>query len=226
MQNKNFLEEVIKKKKSKDIAIIAEVKFASPTIPYLGSPGDLRTRVKEYERAGADAISIITEKHFFKGDIGFVSQVKKVVKIPVLQKDFIIDPYQIYEAKSAGSNALLFIARLVSKEKLQIFVLLAQKLGIEPIIEVFNEKDLKKAVATKTLFIAVNARDLETFIVDVPKACELIKNIPDRFIKLGFSGIESKKEVMMYKNAGAKGVLVGTSLMKANNITKFLGGLR
>lgn len=210
----------------KAFAIIAEIKFASPTNLNLGSPEDLLSRAREYEKAGADAISIITEKHVFKGDIRFVKQVKKVVKIPILQKDFVVDESQIYEAKKAGADALLLIARIVSKEQLKAFVLLAQKLGIEPVVEVFDEKDLKYAVATATRFIAVNARDLETFIVDVDKACKLMKKIPNKFISLGFSGIQSKVEVEKYTKAGAKGVLVGTSLMKAKNIAEFLGGLR
>ncbi|MBI2430920.1 MAG: indole-3-glycerol-phosphate synthase [Candidatus Levybacteria bacterium] len=210
----------------KGFAIIAEIKFASPTNPNLGSPEDLLDRAKEYEKAGADAISIITKKAFFRGDIRFVSEVKKVVKIPILQKDFVIDERQIYEAKKAGADALLLIARIVSKEQLKAFVLLAQKLGIEPVVEVFDEKDLKKAVATKARFIAVNARDLETFAVDVDGACKLIEKIPNKFIKLGFSGIQSRAEVEKYIKAGAKGVLVGTALMKAKNIKEFIGGLR
>lgn len=210
----------------KTFAIIAEIKFASPTNPNLGSPEDLLDRAREYQKAGADAISIITEKHIFKGDIEFVRQVKKVVNIPILQKDFVINEQQIYEAKSVGADALLFIARLVSEEKLKAFVLLAQKLGIEPVVEVFDEKDLKKAVATATRIIAVNARDLKTFVVDVDKACKLMKKIPNGFIKLGFSGIKSKTEVKKYADAGVRGVLVGTSLMKAKNIKEFIGGLR
>lgn len=210
----------------KGFAIIAEIKFASPTNPNLGSPEDLLDRAREYQKAGADAISIITKKAFFKGDIGFVSQVKKVVKIPILQKDFVIDEQQIYEAAHIGSDALLFIARLVSKEKLKTFVLLAQKLGIEPVVEVFDEEDLKKAVAINTRYIAVNARDLETFVVDIDVACKLMEKIPNKFIKLGFSGIQGRLEVEKYIKAGAKGVLVGTALMKAKNIKEFIGVLR
>lgn len=208
------------------VAIIAELKFATPTNPALGPPSGLIRRAVVYQQAGVNAISVITEKHFFKGDITFISKVKKKVNLPILQKDFVIDEYQIYEAKMAGADALLLIARIVSKIKLQQFVLLAQQLGIEPIVEVHNDVDLKKTVATKTLFVAVNARDLDTFIVDVEKARELMKKIPDKFIKLGFSGIHSKIEVQNYANAGAKGVLVGTSLMRAKNINEFLGGLR
>jgi len=205
--------------------LIAEIKFASPTSPHLGSPKDLLQRAKEYEQAGADAISVITEKHFFKGDPAFVTQVKEAVTLPVLQKDFVIDECQIYEAKKIGSDALLLIARLVDKETLKQFVMLCKKLKLEPVVEVNNEEDLEKAIATETNIIAVNARDLETFHVDVAKACRLMEQIPEKFIKLGFSGVTSSDEVLQYKEAGAKGVLVGTSLMKAENVRHFINSL-
>lgn len=214
------------KKKGNAIGLIAEVKFASPTNPNLGSPKELLKRVCKYEETGADAISIITEKYFFKGDIAFVSEVKKVINLPILQKDFVIDASQIYDAKKIGSDALLLIARLVSNETLKQFVDLCLDLEIEPVVEVNNEEDLKKAIATETRIIAVNARDLENFIIDVEKACNLLKKIPDKFIKLAFSGIHSATEVQLYKSVGAKGVLVGTSLMQTNNITKFITNLR
>ena len=208
------------------MGLIAEVKFASPTNPSLGSVDELLERVKAYEEARADAISIITENHFFKGDSAFVTKVKKTVKLPVLQKDFVIDEKQIYQAKEIGSDALLLIARLVDKETLKNFVNLCFSLGIEPVVEINSKEDLEKAVKTKTNIIAVNARDLETFVVDIANACELMKKIPDKFIKLGFSGIYSAKEVAMYKRAGAKGVLVGTSLMKAKNVNRLIKNLQ
>ena len=209
-----------------DINIIAEIKFASPTNPHLGSREELLERAKKYETAGADAISIITEKHFFKGDITFVSQVKSEVSIPVLQKDFVIDERQIYQAKAIGSDALLLIARLVDEKTLKHFVDLCFDLGIESVVEINNDEDLEKAIATDTKIIAVNARDLETFQVDISSACRLMKKIPDGFIRLGFSGIKSSDEVQQYKKAGANGILVGTALMNARDIKGFISLLR
>ena len=208
-----------------DIAIIAEIKLASPTNPSLGSESDIIQRAIAYEKAGADAISFITEKHYFKGNTTVISQLKSRVHIPILQKDFVIDPYQIYEAKMIGSDAILLIARLVDKNVLKDFVTISQKIGIEPIVEINDEEDLEKALGTNTSFIAVNARDLSTFTVDIPKACALVEKIPEKYIKLGFSGINSSVEVKRYKKAGAKGVLVGTSLMKAANIDNFIKSL-
>lgn len=212
--------------KRDNTTLIGEIKLASPINPSLGSKKQLLQRAKLYEKSGIDAISIITEQHYFKGDISFVSQVKKQIALPILQKDFIIDEYQIYQAKNIGSDALLLIARLVGEKKLQEFVFLCKKLGIEPVVEINDEEDLKKAIASNTKIIAVNARNLETFAVDVKAACRLLKKVPDQFIKLGFSGIISAKEVLQYKKAGVRGILIGTSLMKANNVKKFIMSLK
>ncbi len=226
-----------------DIAIIAEVKFASPSngIPACRQAGlrndiskDLVKRVKEYEAAGADAISIITEPHFFKGSVDFIGKVKETVKLSILQKDFVIDEYQIYESArlrqgfggQAGADALLLISRLVDGKTLKQFVELCLTEEIEPVVEIYSEEDLEKAVATKTRFIAVNSRDLDTLEVDVKRACELMKKIPERFVRLGFSGIQSAREVRKYWEAGARGVLVGTALMKTDKIEDFILSLR
>lgn len=208
------------------VSIIAEIKLASPTHPHLGSQEEILERAVLYEKAGANAISFITERHYFKGDISFIPRIKERVGLPVLQKDFVIDAYQIYEAKRAGSDALLLIAKLLEKEKLREFVAVCQGIGIESVVEVNDEEDLEKSVATNTEIIAVNARNLEDFTVDVNKACELLKKISGAFITLGFSGIHSKEEVEKYKHAGVRGVLVGTELMKAKNIGEFIKSLK
>lgn len=209
-----------------EVKIIAEIKLASPTVSYLGSEKDIVKRAIAYEGAGASALSVITEKYFFKGKIDFIPLLKQKVSLPILQKDFVIDPYQIYEAKIYGSSAILLIARLVSKKRLKQFVTLAKKIGIEPVVEINSERDLQKTLSTDTAYIAVNARDLTTFIVDIDRACRLMKKIPATFIKLGFSGIHSVSEVKKYKNAGAQIVLVGTSLMKAKNIKEYIHKLK
>ncbi|HSW98063.1 MAG TPA: indole-3-glycerol-phosphate synthase [Candidatus Saccharimonadales bacterium] len=241
----NFLEDIIEKKKldliekkkdtgifrrtlkaSKNIGIIAEIKLASPTAGLLGSEDEILTRAVAYEKAGADAISFITEKHYFKSDISFIPRIKEKVSLPILQKDFVIDEYQIYEAKLMHADALLLIARLLDTATLQTFVLLCQKVGMEPIVEITDMQDLAKALETKTNIIAVNARDLATFVVDIDKAGDLLKKIPDTFITVGFSGIQSNKEVKKYKEAGADAILVGTELMKAENIEECMKDLR
>lgn len=209
-----------------NIAIIAEIKLTSPTTPSLDSENNIIQRAISYEKARVEVISFITEKHFFKGNSAFISQLKTKISIPVLQKDFVIDPYQIYEAKMLGSDAILLIARLLNKNTLKDFVILSQKIGIEPVVEINDKEDLEKAINTNTSFIAVNARDLRTFKINIAKACALLKQIPDKFIKLGFSGIKSSLEVKDYGDAGARGVLIGTSLMKSKDINQFIHNVR
>src|SRR3989344_3114176 len=224
-KEKRFQKAMLSPKKGK-LALIAEIKLASPSEPYLGSENDLIERAKAYEEAGADAVSIVTEKHFFKGDPLFVVKIKESVGIPVLQKDFVVDEYQIYEAKKLGADALLLIARLVDKKALKHFVKLCFAEGIDPVVEVHNAEDLERALATPTSIIAVNARDLDTMDVSIDRACELLGKVPEQFIKLGFSGIKTKEDVEKYKEVEVSGVLVGTALMKTQNIQEFLGGLR
>lgn len=211
---------------AKGMALIAEIKLASPSDKTLKSDVDIMDRASEYENAGADALSFITEKHFFKGDVSDIVKLRAKVDLPVLQKDFVIDEYQIYEAKIVGSNAILLIAKLVVKKKLREFVDLSKALGIEPVVEINDEKDLKKALGTAASVIAVNARNLDTFEIDVDKACGLLQKIPSKYLNLGFSGVNSSVEVKKYQDSGANGVLVGTSLMKAQNINEFIKELR
>lgn len=220
-----FVDAILMPKRG-DIAIIGEIKFASPTEPRLGTKSDLVKRAKQYEEAGADAISLIVEPYIFKGDLSDVGKVKKTVSLPILVKDFVTDQQQIYQAKKAGADAILLIAQLVDKATLSKFVGIAGQLGVEPLIEVNDEEDLQKALMTNTKIIAVNARNLDTLEVDVDGACRLLSRVPNSFVKLGFSGINGKAEVDKYRKAGAKGVLVGTSLMKAKNIKEFIGSLR
>ncbi len=225
MSKQKFVDAILMPKKG-NIAIIAEIKFASPTEPNLGMRENLVKRAKEYEQAGADAISLIAEKNIFKGDMADVAKVKKHVPLPILVKDFVIDEHQIYETKKAGADAILLIAKLVDRETLAEFVTKAQAIGLEPVVEINNEADLEKTVGVNAEIIAVNARNLDTLVVDVDEACKLLMKVPDKFIKLGFSGVNGRSDVNKYKKAGAKGVLVGTALMKAQNIKEFIGGLR
>ncbi len=223
-KERSFIQ-AIKKSEKGTIAVIAEIKLASPNEKSLGSKKDVRDRVAKYEQADINAISVVTEQHFFKGDPMLIREIKQVVSIPILQKDFIVDSYQLYEAKRAGADAILLIARILSGKELKVLVNLANKLRVEPVVEINDKKDLKKAIITKTKIIAANARNLDTFEIDVNKACELIEEIPSKFIKLAFSGVKGKEEMIEYRNAGADGVLIGTGLMKSRNISEFLEGL-
>lgn len=208
-----------------ELGIIAEIKLASPSTGDLITPGQILQIAEDYKKGGAKAISVVTEKHFFKGDIEFINMVKQETGLPVLQKDFVVDRYQILEARVGGADALLLIAKILNLEQIKELVERCFEVGIEPVVEIYDEEDLNKAKNTKTRIIAVNARDLNTFEINVDRACELINKIPDKFLKMGFSGVNSGEDMKKYKAAGAKGVLVGSSLIKALDRVKFLEGL-
>lgn len=210
-----------------DIGLIAEVKLASPTEGKLGEEADILNRLQEYQNAGADAVSVITENKTFRGSLDLVATVKRsTLNLSILQKDFIIDDFQIEEARKLGVDALLLIARIVNAIQLKRFVKQCREKGLEPVVEVCSLDDLAKAIKSGTEIIAVNARDLDTFEVNIDRACKLLKKVPDKFIKLGFSGVHSRSEVKKYKKAGAKTVLVGTELMKTKNINRLIKALK
>lgn len=220
-KTRDFLE-AVKNTKAGDISIIAEIKLGSPSAGRLGREAMLAEKVKEYASGGADAISVVVDKKYFGGNLEFIRRIKNAVSLPVLAKDFIIDPFQIYELKYYGADAVLLIAKILTLDKLVQLVKLTKELNLEPVVEVHNKGELNQAIQTDTRIIAVNARDLATFEVDIRKACKLIKTIPEKFAALGFSGVSNRDDVEKYKTAGAKGILVGTSLMKAQNTGIFL----
>lgn len=206
-----------------DIGLIAEIKLASPTEERLGEKVDVLNRLQDYQTSGADAVSVVTEKKTFKGSLDLVATIKRSTSnLPILQKDFVINDFQIEESRRLGADALLIIARIVNVDQLKRFVKLCREKSLEPVVEICNLDDLAKAIRSETEIIAVNARNLDTFEVNVDGACKLLKRVPKQFIKLGFSGIHSRAEVEKYKQAGAKAVLVGTALMKAVNIKQFI----
>ena len=205
------------------LGIIAEIKLASPASGILvNTEEEVEEKIMDYVEARVDAISVVTEKKFFKGDLGLIRFVKFFTEVPVLQKDFVIDPFQIYESKDKGANALLLIARILPKQELKDFVDVCLEIGIDPVVEVSSIEDLENAVSTNAQIIAVNSRDLDTFEVDVERACRIMKRIPDHYLKLGFSGVNSKNEAKLYRASGASAVLIGTKLMKENDVKGFL----
>lgn len=208
------------------IGLIAEVKLKSPSGGNLAGTTSVVERVRQYESGGADAISVVTDKLFFNGDVNLVKQIKSAVKLPVLQKDFIIDFHQIYEAKQVGTDALLLIAKILDPDTLSWFVDLCLKIGIEPIVEVNTAKELEQASSTRTRFIGVNSRNLETLEVDKRTAFDLCTKIPNDRICIGFSGMNTRQDVEKYQQVGAKAVLIGTVLMKSKTIVETIKQLK
>ncbi|MGQ3684965.1 MAG: indole-3-glycerol phosphate synthase TrpC [Candidatus Loosdrechtia sp.] len=202
-----------------NICIIAEVKKASP------SAGIIRENFKPveiarmYESGGAAAISVLTDEKYFKGSLSYLTAIKESVNIPVLRKDFIIDPYQIYEAYAAGADALLLIAALLSGKEIQKFLGLAEELGMDCLIEVHTEEELQKVLQTSAHIIGINNRNLRTFKTDLETTIRLRPFIPDGKITVSESGITSRADIIHLLQNGVNAVLVGETLMRSDDIS-------
>jgi len=197
------------------IALIAEIKFASPSLGVIKEDVDIIRIAREYEKGGASAISVLTEPYFFKGDLSYLHKVKEKTTLPLLQKDFILDPFQIYEGRAQGADAILLIASLLSRDQLEDFVELTKELHISPLVEIHNENDLKKTLTLDLPFIGINNRDLRTFEVDLATTLRLRREIPSETIVISESGIKSPEDVKLLQKAGVKGILVGEILMRS-----------
>lgn len=201
------------------MALIAEIKFASPSAGVIKTDGDPRQIASEYESAGASAISVLTEPNFFKGDLSYLGLVKGKTSLPVLQKDFIIDPFQIFEGRAAGADAVLLIAAILERKQLEDFVALALELQMTPLVEVHDEDDLEKISNLVLPLIGINNRDLKTFEVDLKTTLRLKRRIPPRTKVISESGIKSSGDVRLLREAGVDGILVGEILMRSSDPT-------
>ncbi|OGP93383.1 MAG: hypothetical protein A2157_17965 [Deltaproteobacteria bacterium RBG_16_47_11] len=209
------------------IAVIAEIKRASPSLGMINENVDILQFAREYEDGGASVISILTEPHFFKGDLSYLNLAKKETSLPILQKDFILDPFQIYEGRVSGADAILLIAALLDREQLNDFVDLTRELHMIPLVEIHNEEDLQKISVLHLPLIGINNRDLKTFEVDLGTTLHLKKEIPSTAKVISESGIKRSQDVRLLKEAGVNGILVGETLMRspdpASKIKELLG---
>lgn len=205
-------------KSNTNITIIAEIKKASPSLGIIRKDFNPVEIARLYESSGAAAISVLTDEKFFQGKLSYLTEVKKSIQLPVLRKDFIVDPYQIYEARSAGADAILLIATLLSKEEIQHFLELAEGMSMDCLVEVHSESELKKVLQTSANIIGINNRDLATFKIDLETTLLLRPMIPAGKIVVSESGIKSREDIVTLIKKGINAVLVGETLMKTANI--------
>jgi len=210
-----------------EMALVAEIKKASPSAGVIRESFDPEGLARSYERGGASAISVLTEVHFFRGEIFHLGMVKGAVSLPILQKDFIIDPYQVYEGRASGADALLLISSILGKSHLAELVGLTESLRMVPWVEVHDEQDLEKISGLSLPLVGINNRNLRQLSVNLMNTLHLIKKIPGVTIVISESGIENREDVSILKRAGVKGILVGEVLMRAADpaakITELLG---
>lgn len=212
--------------KSKDFAFICEIKKASPSKGVIVEDFPYMDIAQEYEKAGASAISVLTEPHFFKGNDKYLKDVADIVNIPVLRKDFIIDEYQIYQAKLIGADAVLLICAVLDESTLKNFINIATSLKLSCLVETHNEEEIKKALNCNAKIIGINNRDLKTFTVDINTSLKLRKFIPENKILISESGIKTAQDIKMLKDVGFNGALIGESMMLSKDKKQFLSELR
>jgi indole-3-glycerol phosphate synthase len=201
--------------KNGPMALIAEIKKASPSAGIIRESADMGRIACAYQAGGASAISVLTEAHFFQGALSHLRQVKEAVSLPVLQKDFVIDPFQIYEGRMAGADAILLIAAILEPRQLREFAELAGGLGLVPLVEVHDEEDLKKISGLDLGLIGINNRNLKTLEVNLETTFGLIERVCPGATVISESGITNRNDVKRLQEAGAKGILVGEVLMRA-----------
>ncbi len=203
--------------RSGPMALIAEIKRASPSAGIIQEGADILGMAKKYEEGGASAISVLTEGRFFRGELGHIKGVKDGVALPVLQKDFVIDSFQIYEGRMAGADALLLIVALLERGPLREFAELTQDLGLVPLLEVHDEEDLEKIQGLSLPLIGINNRCLKTLEVKLETTARLFQKIPEKAMVISESGIKTREDVKHLQDVGVKGILVGETLMRAEN---------
>lgn len=217
---KTFTEQI---KHKQTMGIIAEIKRASPSKGMINADVDPVEQAKFYEANGANAISILTDAPFFKGSMNDLKAVREAVDLPILCKDFIIDTIQIDQAKAAGANIILLIAAALSKQELVHLYEYATSQNLEVICEVNNETEMETVLKTGAILIGVNNRNLKTFDVDLQNTARLAHLVENEdVILIGESGISTREDVEELANAGAEAILVGETLMRADDVPQTL----
>lgn len=210
-------------KQSNEIIIISEIKRASPSKGNLNTTLDAKDRAKDYENSGADAISVLTEEHYFKGNIEDLKRAREAVALPILRKDFIIDKVQIEEAKVCGADLILLIVAALEEEKFIELFNFAHSLNLEVLVEVHNEEELDVALKVNPKLIGINNRNLKTFVVDLKTTFDLVEKAKSKgaFV-ISESGISNENQVKELVGAGVSGILVGESLVTSDNFKEKL----
>ena len=198
-------------------ALIAEVKRASPSRGLLVEDFDPLRLARTYQQNRAAAISVLTDEHFFQGHLDYLRAIRKEVNLPLLRKDFVFDPYQVYEARAAGADALLLIVAMLSDEELHTLHRLARELGMVAMVEVHDEPELRRALALQPRLIGVNNRDLRTFQVDIETTARLRRFVPPDVTLVAESGIHTPADADCLARIGADAMLVGESLVVAED---------
>ena len=209
-----------------DIAFICECKKASPSKGVIAENFPYLQIAKDYETAGADCISVLTEPKWFLGSDEYLKEIANAVSIPCLRKDFTVDEYMIYQAKLLGASAVLLICSILSESQLKEYIAVCETLGLSALVEVHDESEIQTALQSGAKIIGVNNRNLKDFSVDTQNSGNLRKLVPNDIIFVSESGVKTPQDVQILREIGANAVLVGETLMRAENKKQKLAELR
>jgi indole-3-glycerol phosphate synthase len=200
------------------IRLIAEVKKASPSKGVIRPNFDPVGIAGAYERSGAACISVLTEQKYFQGSLGYLGAIRQAVGLPLLRKDFIVDEYQIFEARAAGADAVLLIAACLDRSRLEDYLGIAAEAGLDVLVESHTARELDASLRAGAAIIGINNRDLSSFTVSLETTFAMLKDIPDDRTVVSESGIATRDDVERLERAGVDAVLVGESLMREQDI--------
>lgn len=221
-----FEKALAQKSSAGEIAFICEVKKASPSKGVIAADFPYLEITRDYQAAGADAISVLTEPDFFQGSNAFLTEIKEQVSIPVLRKDFIIDAIQIYEASLIGADAILLICSILDLEQIREYIGIADALGLSALVEAHDEAEVQQALAAGARVIGVNNRNLKTFEVDLDNSIQLRQLVPPEILFVSESGIRTPEDIAKLRENGTNAVLIGETLMRSGDKKAELDKLR
>ena len=212
--------------KGPGLAIIAEVKKASPSAGILRSDFDPVAIARIYEANGANAISVLTDEPFFQGHLSYLAAIRLAVSPPVLRKDFILDRYQVVQARVAGADAVLLIAEILGARELPALLGCIHELGMQALVELYDSENLPRVLEAGAKLVGVNNRDLRTFVTSLDHTLDLLRELPADCCLVSESGIRTREDMQRLEQAGVKAVLIGETFMRAPDIGQKLRELR
>ena len=209
-----------------DVAIIAEIKKASPSKGEIRAYFNPAAIAESYEKGGAAALSVLTDGPFFKGKLSYLQQASETVQMPILRKDFIVDPYQIEEARAYGADAVLLIATILEGQQLAELHHAAEEAGLQCLVECYNDEDIKYVSFDDISIIGVNNRDLKAFEVDIHRGVDMLQSCPGHLAKVSESGLSSADDLFILYKAGIDAALIGEHFMRQDDPGQALSAMR
>ena len=219
-ENKQRFEDSLKNSGNRRYTLITEIKKASPSKGIIREDFNPRELARSYEKGGASCLSVLTDTTYFKGSNDYIAQIKEVVSLPILRKDFIIDPLQVIESKNLGADCILIIVGMNSIEDNKKIEYMALDIGLECILEVHSLEELEATKHFSSNIIGINNRDLNTFVTDIETTIKLLPRVPKNKTIISESGLSKKSDLVRLANLGVSSFLVGESLMKQQDVEK------